>query len=161
MFEAGEIADDTFYVIKWDEFDDFKDYELNWYGVDGYIVGTKEDITDYIYKDELPHDIDKEYEEYKPQSFIWDGVDYSAVFDPIFYYYSYSDEINVEHDDYEAIFDHFVQVGMKEAKRGNETFDPHMYKNFNADLAAGFGDNWSEYYKHYAVYGIYEGRRVF
>jgi len=53
---------------------------------------------------------------------------------------------------------HFVRFGMNEARNSHPEFNVHTYKNSYSDLQKAFGNNWTQYYRHYVQYGIYEGR---
>lgn len=155
-FEQGKIAKDTFYVIKWYELAEFIDYDINWYAIDGFIVGTQKNISEDIDREPLPKDV---LEIQVDEVFEYRGVEYNDVFNPVYYYYSYSDvEKEVEPDDYESIFNHFITVGMKEGRRACDPFDPQQYREKNGDLQAVYGDDWAAYYKHYEQFGKYEGR---
>jgi N-acetylmuramoyl-L-alanine amidase len=92
--------------------------------------------------------------------FIYNGLDYSLVFDPVFYRDLYPDLKKVIGNDFEKLFMHFVTYGMKEQRIACETFNPVKYRERYADLRAAFGSNYQEYYKHYIVHGYKEKRKA-
>ena len=47
---------------------------------------------------------------------------------------------------------------MKEGRQAAESFNVWNYRQRYADLQAVFGGNLAQYYLHYMVHGIYEGR---
>lgn len=61
-------------------------------------------------------------------------------------------------NDYQALFNHFMQYGMKEGRTFTKMFDLELYKKLYPDLVAVFGDNWAMYLTHYLTYGINEKR---
>lgn len=91
-------------------------------------------------------------------SYVFQGVDYSPVFEPNYYSDKYSDLKKAFGNDAKALFNHFTTYGMKEARQAIATFNPIIYRSKYKDLQDAFGSNWPEYYKHYCVYGIKEGR---
>ena len=91
-------------------------------------------------------------------SFVYNGVDYSPVFDPKFYADKYNDLKKVFGYDAKKLFDHFTTNGMKEARQAIYNFDPKVYKAKYKDLKPVLGDNWELYYYHYCIKGINEGR---
>lgn len=91
-------------------------------------------------------------------SYVFQGVDYSSVFEPNYYSDKYSDLKKAFGNDAKALFNHFTTYGMKEARQAIATFNPIIYRSKYKDLQDAFGSNWPEYYKHYCVYGIKEGR---
>ena len=88
-------------------------------------------------------------------TYMLNGVDYSRVFDANYYYNTYPD---LQALGMGAMWDHFCMFGVNEARRGNNQFDPVVYRKMNADLEAAFGGNWSSYYWHYCAIGYTEHR---
>lgn len=94
------------------------------------------------------------------------GTDYSSVYDPSYYYNKYSDlrsafseklgSVTLVNDS--ALLSHFVNNGMSEGRRGNETFDAQGYYNRYPDLRQAFGTNLKSYYLHYVNNGRLENR---
>lgn len=92
--------------------------------------------------------------------YIYNGLDYSLVFDPVYYANKYSDLKKAFGTNATALWNHFKTFGMKEARMGNANFNVTVYKNRYVDLRKAFGDNLPEYYKHYIIYGNREGRNA-
>lgn len=88
-------------------------------------------------------------------TYMYQGVDYSPVFDLEYYANCYHDLAILRK---EQLFEHFCLFGMSEARQGNNKFDPVMYRRYNKDLDAAFGDNWFSYYWHYCIIGKTEHR---
>lgn len=92
--------------------------------------------------------------------YIYNGLDYSLVFNPTYYANKYADLKKAFGVNATALFNHFKQYGMKEGRKASANFDVKVYKNTYADLRAAFGENLPLYYKHYIEYGKKEGRRA-
>lgn len=90
---------------------------------------------------------------------VYNGIDYSLVFDADYYLNRYSDLKAAFGSDKNAALNHFMTYGLKEGRQGRDCFNPVYYKNAYPDLANGYGNNWPEYYWHFIVAGIGEGRR--
>ena len=88
-------------------------------------------------------------------SYMYNGVDFSPVFDLEYYANNYPDLVVLRKD---QLFEHFCMFGMNECRQGNNRFDPFMYRKYNTDLNAAFGDNWYAYYWHYCMVGKTENR---
>ena len=86
-------------------------------------------------------------------------VDYTAVFNPDYYYNAYADLRSAIGNDQEKLLQHFVVFGMQEGRRGNDEFDVKAYMENNPDLVQVFGAaDYTSYYLHYITYGKNEGR---
>ena len=57
-----------------------------------------------------------------------------------------------------ALFEHFLNSGMKEGRQASSEFNLAAYKSNNPDLVARFGDDNAQYYEHYIAGGKAEGR---
>ena len=90
--------------------------------------------------------------------YLYNGVDYSLVFDPNYYANRYSDLKSVFGTDANKLFDHFCKSGMKEQRQAIDNFDVKKYMARYSDLANAFGTNYPLYYQHYCQTGIKEGR---
>lgn len=90
--------------------------------------------------------------------YVIDGVDYSVVFDPDYYYNTYLDIANAIGYDNSSLFQHFINAGIHEGRQACESFNPAAYKTNYPDLANAFGDNMKSYYTHYIMSGKSEGR---
>jgi hypothetical protein len=89
---------------------------------------------------------------------IYNGVDYSAVYDKDYYLGNNADLQTAFGDNAEALIAHFVTYGMSEGRQAKTEFNVYSYKNRYEDLRNAFGDNIKEYYIHYVNYGQAEGR---
>ena len=94
------------------------------------------------------------------QNTIYDGKDYSAVYDYEYYISKYADLKKIYGNDEKAVLKHFVNYGMKEGRQAKETFDVKSYKNRYRDLRNAYGNNLKMYYMHYINYGQREGRKA-
>ena len=86
------------------------------------------------------------------------GVDYSPVFDPVFYANKYSDLQAAFGNNADLLWNHFCQCGMNEFRQASAEFNPQAYKDRYSDLVAAFGDDNPMYYYHYCTCGKAEGR---
>ncbi|MBQ9277901.1 MAG: hypothetical protein IJ224_04620 [Lachnospiraceae bacterium] len=89
---------------------------------------------------------------------VYDGVDYSAVYDYNYYINRYSDLKSAFGNDSSAALAHFVRYGMSEGRQAKEDFNVTIYKNRYADLQKAFGDDLKQYYLHYIRNGVRENR---
>ena len=88
----------------------------------------------------------------------YNGVDYSAVYNKLYYMEAYPDiAAQCNNDDY-LLIKYFVEQGTLQKHRGNDRFDLNIYMQFNPDLSETFKDDIYTYYLHYALYGQYENR---
>ena len=86
-------------------------------------------------------------------------VDYSPVFDADYYYNTYPDLRETIGNNPSALLNHFVNVGMKEGRNGNASFNVKAYMFNNLDLLPVYGaKDLSSYYLHYITFGQKEGR---
>lgn len=90
--------------------------------------------------------------------YVYNGVDYSLVFDPTYYASKYSDLKKAFGNNSTALFNHFKIYGMKEGRQGSANFNVIAYKNRYTDLQKAFGNNLPDYYKHYCQFGAKEER---
>ncbi len=85
--------------------------------------------------------------------------DYSAVFDPEYYYNAYPDIRESIGKDPAALLNHFITTGMREGRQGNASFQVKAYMLNNLDLLPVYGvEDLSVYYVHYICCGQKEGR---
>ena len=91
---------------------------------------------------------------------VYNGVDYQAVFDPFYYLDTYADLRAAFGDNQQLAFNHFLNNGMKEGRRGIDGFNVYAYANRYPDLQKVFGSDLSKYYKHYATNGKREKRNA-
>ncbi len=59
--------------------------------------------------------------------YIYNGIDYSLVFDPVYYTNKYSDLKRVFGTNATALFNHFVKFGMQEKRQASATFNLEVY----------------------------------
>jgi hypothetical protein len=86
------------------------------------------------------------------------GVDYSAVYNRIYYLQNNEDVAAAFGDDAGKLIEHFVDYGMSEGRQASADFNVNNYKARYEDLRNAFGDNLAEYYRHYINNGLAEGR---
>lgn len=91
-------------------------------------------------------------------SFIYNGLDYSLVFEPTYYVNKYADLRSAFGTNSAKLFEHFCNYGIKEGRQAISTFNVKVYKEKYADLQRAFGDDLSLYYKHWIEHGKKEGR---
>jgi hypothetical protein len=89
---------------------------------------------------------------------VYNGVDYSAVYDKDYYLSSNADLQAALGDDAEALISHFVEYGMSEGRQAKADFNAYSYMEKYEDLRNAFGDDIKAYYVHYINYGQAEGR---
>ena len=81
--------------------------------------------------------------------------------------YNFSDYMRYNSDlrkkylhDRNGAFDHFLNEGMSEGRRGSKSFDPVSYRLEYRYLRQKFGDDWKQYYLHYIQKGHQAGYRA-
>ena len=89
---------------------------------------------------------------------VYNGVDYSAVYDYNYYVRKYKDIWNTFGKDDKAVIQHFVENGMNEGRQGNATFNVTSYAYKYYDLRRTFKNDLKQYYMHYIRCGKAEGR---
>jgi hypothetical protein len=89
---------------------------------------------------------------------VYNGVNYSEVFDYSYYTSKYPDVRVLYGDDPAAALKHFVNFGMPEGRQGSENFNAYAYMNRYADLRNAYGADLKQYYLHFVKYGADEGR---
>lgn len=96
--------------------------------------------------------------EFKNYCTVYNGVDYSSVYDCNYYVNKYKDIKNAYKLDDAKILAHFVNYGMKEGRQGSARFDVMSYAYKYADLRNAYKNDLKKYYMHYINYGKKEGR---
>ena len=91
---------------------------------------------------------------------VYNGVDYSRVFNYNYYVNHNADVKKAFGNDYLAVLKHFVTYGMREGRRAKASFDVKSYKNANADLRVAYGNDLTKYYLHYIKWGYKENRKA-
>ena len=89
---------------------------------------------------------------------IYNGIDYSLVYDYEYYKKNYADLRAAFGDDPKKYLQHFVENGMRDGRQAKASFNVTAYKNRYADLRAAFGNNNVSYYMHYINNGNAENR---
>ncbi|MCD8157303.1 MAG: S8 family serine peptidase, partial [Clostridiales bacterium] len=89
---------------------------------------------------------------------VYNGVDYSAVYNYGYYINKYSDLKAAFDSNETAALQHFINYGMSEGRQASESFDVYSYAYKYADLRNPYKNNLSSYYTHYMKYGKSEGR---
>jgi len=90
---------------------------------------------------------------------IYNGVDYGSVYNYDYYIMNNIDIKKAYGDDKIAAFEHFINRGMLEGRRGSEYFDVQFYRAQNLDLHRAYGNDLKPYYLHYINRGRLEGRQ--
>ena len=93
------------------------------------------------------------------KKYVHNNIDYSLVFDPIYYSNKYSDLKAAFGTNATKLFKHFIEHGRVEGRQAISTFNPIVYKNRYPDLQQVFEDNMISYYNHYILYGFKEKRK--
>lgn len=89
---------------------------------------------------------------------IYNGIDYSAVYDYNYYITKYPDVKKAFNGDPAKTLAHFVNYGMKEGRQAISTFNVASYAYRYYDLRKVYKNNLVKYYLHYINYGKKEGR---
>lgn len=90
--------------------------------------------------------------------YLYQGVDYSDVFDEYYYVDRYPDLKAAFGSDSEAALAHFVQNGMREGRQASAAFDVYAYRARYKDLREAFGSDLQAYYQHFISNGRWENR---
>ena len=95
------------------------------------------------------------------RKFLYNGIDYSPVFDPTYYAKNHPDVVKVYGTDATKLFNHFTIYGMREGRQASAAFNPTKYRTspVNKDLVAKYGTNYKLYYYHFIVFGRNEANR--
>lgn len=89
---------------------------------------------------------------------IYNGMDYSDVFDYADYRAMNPDLDAAFGDNKELYIAHFVEHGMAECRGANARFNVKLYFENYPDLREVFGTDFKAYYVHYILHGKAEGR---
>lgn len=84
----------------------------------------------------------------------------NLTFDMDYYYNTYPDLQTQIGYDYQGLYNHYIDYGLREGRWGSAEFNGLIYKNNYADLQAVFGDDYKAYCTHYEMYGKTEGRNA-
>lgn len=117
-----------------------------------FMDGSKQTISEnQLYGEKYNHILEN-----KP--FLDTVSQYSAVYNYKDYMQYNPDLAAALGDNQKALFEHFINSGMKEGRQGSSQFNLAAYKANNPDLVALFGDDNAKYYEHYMAGGKAEGR---
>lgn len=94
------------------------------------------------------------------QSTVFNGLDYSPVFDAAQYAARYTDLQEAFGNAAAALLGHFITNGMSEGRQAIDTFNVHVYKARYPDLQKAFGNDLPAYYHHYIRCGRNEKRNA-
>lgn len=89
---------------------------------------------------------------------VYNGMDYSDVFDYADYRAMNPDLNTAFGDNKELYIAHFVEHGMAECRGANARFNVNLYMENYPDLRSAFGTDFKAYYVHYILSGRAEGR---
>lgn len=89
---------------------------------------------------------------------VRDGIDYSLVYDPKYYWNKYEDLQNAFGDNYDKLLTHFIKWGMVEHRQAKADFNVDVYKSNYHDLQETYGGDIPKYYMHYIKWGAKERR---
>lgn len=81
-----------------------------------------------------------------------------SVFDASYYAARYPDVAAAVGTDHDALLNHYMTNGLKEARNASATFNATSYKNRYADLSSTYGSHMIKYVRHYVNTGKAEGR---
>ena len=90
--------------------------------------------------------------------YILNGIDYSPVFDPVYYANKYADLMSAFGLNKDALWMHFQMFGMNEFRQASAEFNPQIYYDRYDDLRTAYQDDRPMYYWHYCYFGKDEGR---
>ena len=96
--------------------------------------------------------------------FMYDGLDFSPVFNPTFYSSKYEDLAKNGCTTPALLFTHFTDMGLPvERRQAHPDFDVRKYMEVETDLAEHLGNDPMAYAKHYIMFGkqeIADGKRA-
>ena len=90
--------------------------------------------------------------------FSVDAAGLKDIFDAEYYAEQYPDLKKAFGSDENALYQHFINYGIKEGRVMNPVIDVVKYREQYKDLQAAFGDDWDAYINHYFTYGVNEHR---
>ena len=144
-------------------FKDSTEFNVCWYNssiasvkVMGAIITYMDDSTEKIIGDQ----INSPYKNIQNKPFKALLNEYSPVYNYKDYLQYNPDLRTVFGENQKALFEHFINSGMKEGRQGCSKFNLDIYKSSNSDLVEAFGDDNVKYYEHYISSGNAEGRKA-
>ena len=105
--------------------------------------------------------VEKCYAKVTDKRFVKDGVNWSFVFDPVYYNNRYADLNEHYKGDEQKLFNHFLKYGtsINEKRQGCADFNVEVYAKNYPELVEHYKSDWFMLYRHYAKYGWTEGRK--
>ena len=117
-------------------------------------------VVDGLYGEQSERKLTDLYNEQAVEESIFNGIDYSPVYDYTYYKNKYKDLQDAFGSNKGAYFKHFCTYGMKEGRQASSSFNVQNYKSRYSDLEKAFGDNLLLYYEQYLKFGISEKRNA-
>ncbi len=144
-------------------FTDYCDFDVEWYNSSiDYLNVSKVVITYMDGSTQTVTNVGSSYRNTPLQNkpFKEQLAQYAAV-------YNYKEYLQYNQDlaanfgeNQKALFEHFINNGMKEGRQASSEFNLAAYKANNPDLVSIFGDDNAKYYEHYISSGKAEGRKA-
>ena len=176
----------TYAVVGYREYfsEDNLKYGVDYY----FYITKNEDLKNYNFKDAIDHFYKHgKYEGrsptlyYDPQFYADNNPDLKNAFgynwrelykhfrehgiselrnsSPIYYADYYKKKYpDIKNLDGNSLFIHFIDIGIREGRQASPNFDVASYIVKNPDLVKTYGNDLKQYYYHYLLYGIKEGR---
>lgn len=91
------------------------------------------------------------------------AADYSAwisIFDPTYYASHYKDAADYAGNNVDLLWQHFIQVGIPNARQASAEFNVSIYIQNYPELQQMYGSDLMQYYIHYVQVGKAEGRNA-
>ncbi len=91
------------------------------------------------------------------------AADYSAwssIFDPTYYASHYKDAKDYANGNVDLLWQHFIQVGIPNARQASAEFNVSIYIQNYPELQQMYGGDLMQYYTHYVQVGKAEGRNA-
>ena len=104
--------------------------------------------------------LEKCYAKVTDKRFIYKDVNWSFVFDPVYYSDKYADLKKAYGNDEQKLFNHFIKYGTanNEKRQGSADFNVETYAKNYPELLEHYDGNYFMCYRHFAKYGWREGR---
>ena len=158
LYQKGEAVDKTGLTVTANYVNGSKILREDEYRIEGFDTNTVGTRTATIIFGGKSAAFQYTVQEQQGLSNVYNGIDYSAVFDYTYYLSKYTDLKQAFGGDHSKALAHFVNTGMSEGRHAKESFNVYTYMNRYADLKNAYGDDLKSYYMHYINAGINEGR---
>lgn len=86
------------------------------------------------------------------------AANYTDLFDAAYYAEKNPDVVAVYGTNAKALYNHYINCGIKEGRNAGPLFDVKKYRENNRDLEATCGDDYAAYVNHYLTDGLKNGR---